>query len=125
MKTLSHLQRLEAESVQILRQVVAEADKPVVLYSIETDRSPASTLCRPTSAIASRRRSRRNFARAEDAMRSTFPRRGETEREREAEPKYDLERFGLRQAQIRRDGAFIYDTFLPPLEFSKQAAGQG
>jgi sulfate adenylyltransferase subunit 2 len=35
--SLTHLQRLEAESIHILREVVAEADKPVMLYSIGKD----------------------------------------------------------------------------------------
>ena len=34
---LTHLQRLEAESMHIMREVVAEADKPVMLYSIGKD----------------------------------------------------------------------------------------
>jgi sulfate adenylyltransferase subunit 2 len=34
---LTHLQRLEAESVHIFREVVAECDKPVMLYSIGKD----------------------------------------------------------------------------------------
>ena len=34
---LTHLQRLEAESIRILREVVAECDKPVMLYSIGKD----------------------------------------------------------------------------------------
>ncbi|MET0382177.1 MAG: sulfate adenylyltransferase subunit CysD [Burkholderiaceae bacterium] len=34
---LTHLQRLEAESIHILREVVAETDKPVMLYSIGKD----------------------------------------------------------------------------------------
>ncbi len=34
---LSHLQRLEAESVHIMREVVAAAEKPVMLYSIGKD----------------------------------------------------------------------------------------
>jgi len=34
---LTHLQRLEAESIHILREVVAEADKPVMLYSVGKD----------------------------------------------------------------------------------------
>ena len=34
---LTHLQRLEAESIHIMREVVAEADKPVMLYSIGKD----------------------------------------------------------------------------------------
>ncbi|AUN94243.1 sulfate adenylyltransferase subunit CysD [Pseudazoarcus pumilus] len=35
--TLTHLQRLEAESIHILREVVAEAENPVMLYSIGKD----------------------------------------------------------------------------------------
>src|SRR5881394_2230587 len=34
---LTHLQRLEAESIHIMREVVAEADRPVMLYSIGKD----------------------------------------------------------------------------------------
>jgi sulfate adenylyltransferase subunit 2 len=34
---LTHLQRLEAESIHILREVVAEADRPVMLYSVGKD----------------------------------------------------------------------------------------
>jgi sulfate adenylyltransferase subunit 2 len=34
---LTHLQRLEAESIHIMREVVAEADKPVMLYPIGKD----------------------------------------------------------------------------------------
>jgi sulfate adenylyltransferase subunit 2 len=34
---LTHLQRLEAESMHIMREVVAEAEKPVMLYSIGKD----------------------------------------------------------------------------------------
>ena len=36
-KSLTHLQRLEAESIHILREVVAEAEKPVMLYSVGKD----------------------------------------------------------------------------------------
>jgi sulfate adenylyltransferase subunit 2 len=36
---LTHLQRLEAESIYILREVVAECDRPVMLYSIGKDSS--------------------------------------------------------------------------------------
>ena len=32
--TLTHLERLEAESIHILREVVAEAEKPVMMYSV-------------------------------------------------------------------------------------------
>jgi sulfate adenylyltransferase subunit 2 len=36
---LSHLEMLEAESIQIMREVVAECEKPVMLYSIGKDSS--------------------------------------------------------------------------------------
>jgi len=36
-KTLTHLERLEAESIQIMREVMAEAEKPVMLYSVGKD----------------------------------------------------------------------------------------
>ena len=36
---LTHLQRLEAESIHILREVVAESENPVLLYSIGKDSS--------------------------------------------------------------------------------------
>jgi len=35
--TLTHLQRLEAEAIHIMREVVAEAEKPVMLYSVGKD----------------------------------------------------------------------------------------
>ena len=35
--SLSHLQRLEAETIQIVREVVAETEKPVMMYSIGKD----------------------------------------------------------------------------------------
>ena len=34
---LTHLERLEAESIQIMREVVAECERPVMLYSIGKD----------------------------------------------------------------------------------------
>jgi sulfate adenylyltransferase subunit 2 len=37
--TLTHLQRLEAESIHIMREVVAETENPVMLYSIGKDSS--------------------------------------------------------------------------------------
>ena len=37
MRSLTHLERLEAESIHIMREVVAEAEKPVMLYSIGKD----------------------------------------------------------------------------------------
>ena len=37
MTSLTHLQRLEAEAIHIMREVVAETEKPVMLYSIGKD----------------------------------------------------------------------------------------
>ena len=44
--TLTHLERLEAESIHILREVVAEAERPVMLYSIGKDSSVMLHLAR-------------------------------------------------------------------------------
>ncbi|MFC3051681.1 sulfate adenylyltransferase subunit CysD [Kordiimonas pumila] len=38
-KTLTHLKRLEAESIHIMREVAAEVENPVMLYSIGKDSS--------------------------------------------------------------------------------------
>ena len=37
MTSLTHLQRLEAESIHIMREVIADAENPVMLYSIGKD----------------------------------------------------------------------------------------
>ena len=64
---LDHLKALEAESIHIMREVVAEFERPVMLYSIGKDSSvllrlaqkafypgpipfPCSTWTRPTSS---------------------------------------------------------------------------
>jgi sulfate adenylyltransferase subunit 2 len=39
MTNLTHLQRLEAEAIHIMREVVAETEKPVMLYSVGKDSS--------------------------------------------------------------------------------------
>jgi sulfate adenylyltransferase subunit 2 len=39
MKPLTHLDRLEAESIHIMREVVAECENPVMLYSVGKDSS--------------------------------------------------------------------------------------
>ena len=39
MEEMTHLDRLEAEAIYIMREVVAECDKPVMLYSIGKDSS--------------------------------------------------------------------------------------
>ena len=46
MRTLTELDRLEAESIHILREVVAEAERPVMLYSIGKDSSVMLHLAR-------------------------------------------------------------------------------
>src|ERR1700730_16777979 len=37
LQNLTHLERLEAESIHIFREVAAEAEKPVMLYSVGKD----------------------------------------------------------------------------------------
>ena len=46
MRALTHLDRLEAESIHILRETVAEADRPVMLYSIGKDSAVMLRLAR-------------------------------------------------------------------------------
>ncbi|MBA8885721.1 sulfate adenylyltransferase subunit CysD [Dokdonella fugitiva] len=46
MTALTHLQRLEAESIDILREAVAESERPVMLYSIGKDSSVMLHLAR-------------------------------------------------------------------------------
>jgi len=43
---LTHLQRLEAETIQIMREVVAECERPVMLYSIGKDSATMLHLAR-------------------------------------------------------------------------------
>jgi sulfate adenylyltransferase subunit 2 len=45
-EALSHLQRLEAESIEILREVAAEFERPVIMYSIGKDSSVLLHLAR-------------------------------------------------------------------------------
>jgi sulfate adenylyltransferase subunit 2 len=44
--TLTHLERLEAESIHIFREVVAEVERPVMLYSVGKDSSVMLHLAR-------------------------------------------------------------------------------
>ena len=46
MRSLTHLDRLEAESIHIFREVVAEAQNPVMLYSVGKDSSVMLHLAR-------------------------------------------------------------------------------
>jgi sulfate adenylyltransferase subunit 2 len=48
--SLTHLQRLEAESIHIMREVVAEAQKPVMLYSMGKDSAVMVRLARKAFA---------------------------------------------------------------------------
>ena len=46
LQTLTHLQQLEAESIHIMREVAAEFEKPVMLYSVGKDSSVLLHLAR-------------------------------------------------------------------------------
>jgi sulfate adenylyltransferase subunit 2 len=52
MPALDYLQRLEAESIHIFREVVAECEKPVMLYSVGKDSSVMLHLARKAFAPA-------------------------------------------------------------------------
>jgi sulfate adenylyltransferase subunit 2 len=52
MPVLDYLQRLEAESIHIFREVIAECEKPVLLYSIGKDSSVMLHLARKAFAPA-------------------------------------------------------------------------
>ncbi len=56
------------------------------------------------------------------ALRATVAKKGEKQRKYESEHKYDLAKFGLTEEQIRRDCAFFYETFLPPLAIAAPPA---
>ena len=55
-------------------------------------------------------------------LRETIKKRGDKQRKYESEHKYDLAKFGLTEEQIRRDCAFFYDEFLPPMALPAPAA---
>jgi hypothetical protein len=50
-------------------------------------------------------------------LREAIRQQGEKQRKHESEHRYDLGRYGLTEEQVRRDFAFFYDAFLPPMEF--------
>jgi sulfate adenylyltransferase subunit 2 len=52
MRALTHLDRLEAESIHIMRETVAEAERPVMLYSIGKDSAVMLHLARKAFAPA-------------------------------------------------------------------------
>jgi len=49
------------------------------------------------------------------ALREKIRQRADKQRGYQSEHEYDLARFGLTEARVRRDCAFFYETFLPPL----------
>lgn len=49
-QAMTHLQRLEAESIQIMREAVAESERPVMLYSIGKDSAVMHHLARKAFA---------------------------------------------------------------------------
>jgi hypothetical protein len=55
-------------------------------------------------------------------LRATIKKRGEKQRAYTSEHKYDLAKYGLTEEQIRKDCAFFYDTFLPPMDFGQARA---
>ena len=48
-------------------------------------------------------------------LKETVQKRADKQRKYQSEHQYNLEKFGLTEEAIRRDCAFYYDTFLPPL----------
>lgn len=55
MSQLSHLDELEAEAIYIIREVAAECEKPVMLYSIGKDSSVMLHLAMKAFTLKSRR----------------------------------------------------------------------
>ena len=55
-------------------------------------------------------------------LRATIKQKADKQRSYKSEHNYDLSKFGLDEDRIRKDCAFFYDTFLPPLEPTAPAA---
>jgi len=55
-------------------------------------------------------------------LRAAVQKQADKQRRYESEHHYDLAKFGLSEAQIRKDCAFYYDTFLPPLSAANSAS---
>jgi omega-hydroxy-beta-dihydromenaquinone-9 sulfotransferase len=55
-------------------------------------------------------------------LRETIHEQGEKQRKHESGHQYDLAKYGLTEEQVRRDFAFFYDTFLPPMQFPTHTA---
>ena len=56
------------------------------------------------------------------ALRAAIAEQGGKQRKHDSGHKYDLAKYGLTEAQVRRDFAFFYDAFLPPMQFPAPAA---
>ena len=49
-------------------------------------------------------------------LRAAVKLQADKQRSYKSEHRYDLQKFGLSEEQIRRDCAFFYEMFLPPLQ---------
>ena len=58
------------------------------------------------------------------ALRAKVRSRAEKQRSYTSEHEYDLAQFNLTEADVRRDCAFYYETFLPPLAANRQEPGK-
>ena len=50
-------------------------------------------------------------------LRAAIAEQGEKQRKHDSGQKYDLAKYGLTEERVRRDFAFLCDTFLPPMQF--------
>jgi len=57
-------------------------------------------------------------------LQETIRQRGEKQRKYESEHKYNLAKYGLTEEQVRRDCAFFYEAFLPPMTFTATASAK-
>jgi hypothetical protein len=55
-------------------------------------------------------------------LREAIRDQGEKQRKHDSGHKYDLAKYGLTEEQVRRDFAFFYDAFLPPMQFPAHTA---
>ena len=56
------------------------------------------------------------------ALRAAIAEQGGKQRKHDSGHKYDLAKYGLTEEQVRRDFAFFYDAFLPPMTFAPPPA---
>jgi hypothetical protein len=55
-------------------------------------------------------------------LRETIHQQGEKQRKHDSGHKYDLSKYELTEEQVRKDFAFLYETFLPPMQFPTHSA---